>query len=110
MCRTRETKLQRRWLKRRPAVESAIRHLNSSKRMDHCWLQGVTGNALHAMLCATGYILCWLLRAMVRLGLKALLLRLEFVVPLAHLPGLHTSGNVTTLRFAVTQAGLGGVR
>jgi IS5 family transposase len=33
------------------------------------------GDALHAVLCATGYNLRWLLRAMVRLGLKAAFLR-----------------------------------
>ena len=33
-------------------------------------LQGEQGDALHAVLCATGYNLRWLLRAMLRLGLK----------------------------------------
>ncbi|MDD2943783.1 MAG: hypothetical protein PHC51_12560, partial [bacterium] len=32
-------------------------------------------DALHAVLCATGYNLRWLLRAVVRLGLKATFLR-----------------------------------
>ena len=44
--------------------------------MDRCWLKGQTGDALHAVLCAAGYNIRWLLRAMVRLGLKGLLLRL----------------------------------
>ena len=43
--------------------------------MDRCWLKGQLGDALHAVLCATGYNLRWLLRAMVRLGLKAVFLR-----------------------------------
>lgn len=43
--------------------------------MDRCWLQGQLGDALHAVLCATGYNLRWLLRAMLRLGLKAAFLR-----------------------------------
>jgi IS5 family transposase len=43
--------------------------------MDRCWLRGQLGDALHAVLCATGYNLRWLLRAMVRLGLKAVFLR-----------------------------------
>jgi IS5 family transposase len=51
--------------------------------MDRCWLQGQLGDALHAVLCAAGYNLRWLLRAMVRLGLKALLLRPLFVALLA---------------------------
>ena len=66
---------QRRWLKRRQAVEPAIGHLKSDHRMDRCWLQGQLGDALHAVLCATGYNLRWLLRAMVRLGLTAIYLR-----------------------------------
>ena len=38
------------------------------------WLQGATGDALHALCCAVGYNLRWLLRAVVRLGLKGLFL------------------------------------
>ncbi|SDY68537.1 transposase, IS5 family, partial [Nitrosomonas sp. Nm58] len=67
---------QRRWLKRRQAVEPAIGHLKSDHRMDRCWLQRKLGDALHAVLCATGYNLRWLLRAMVRLGLKTAFLRI----------------------------------
>lgn len=73
------TKQQRRWLKRRQAVEPAIGHLKSDNRMDRCWLPGQLGDALHTVLCAAGYNLRWLLRAMVRLGLKALLLRPLFL-------------------------------
>ncbi|NMG17870.1 IS5 family transposase, partial [Aromatoleum bremense] len=69
------TQQQRRWLKRRQAVEPAIGHLKSDHRMDRCWLQGSLGDALHTVLCAAGYNLRWLLRAMLRLGLKALFLR-----------------------------------
>ena len=43
--------------------------------MDRCWLPGQLGDALHTVLCATGYNLRWLLRAMVRLGLKAVFFR-----------------------------------
>jgi IS5 family transposase len=73
------TKQQRRWLKRRQAVEPAIGHLKSDHRMDRCWLQGTVGDALHAVLCAAGYNLRWLLRAIVRLGLAALLFLLNFL-------------------------------
>lgn len=73
------TKQQRRWLKRRQAVEPAIGHLKSDHRMDRCWLQGQLGDALHAVLCAAGYNLRWLLRAMVRLGLSAAFLRSLFL-------------------------------
>jgi IS5 family transposase len=69
------TRQQQRWLKRRQAVEPAIGHLKSDHRMDRCWLRGPLGNALHAVLCAAGYNLRWLLRAMARLGLSALFLR-----------------------------------
>lgn len=69
------TKRQRRWLKRRQAIEPAIGHLKTDHRMDRCWLQGSLGDALHAVLCAAGYNLRWLLRAIARLGLKALYLR-----------------------------------
>lgn len=74
---------QRRWLKRRQAVEPVIGHLKSDHRMDRCWLRGEQGDALHAVLCASGYNLRWLMRAMVRLGIKAFLLVLNLW--LAHL-------------------------
>jgi IS5 family transposase len=64
---------QRRWLGRRQAVEPAIGHLKHDNGMDRCWLKGQTGDALHAVLCAAGFNIRWLLRAMVRLGLKGLL-------------------------------------
>jgi IS5 family transposase len=51
--------------------------------MDRCHLKGSLGDALHAVLCAAGYNLRWLVRAMVRLGLKALLLRPLFLALLA---------------------------
>jgi IS5 family transposase len=75
------TAQQRRWLKRRQAVEPAIGHLKSDHRMDRCWLQGQLGDALHAVLCATGLNLRWLMRAMARLGLKAIYLR-QFLLAL----------------------------
>ena len=39
-----------------------------------CKVQGATGDALHALCCAVGYNLLWLMRAVERLGLKGLLL------------------------------------
>jgi len=67
---------QKKWLKRRTAVEPAIGHLKSDHRMDRCWLQGALGDALHSISCAAGYNLRWLLRAIVRLDIGALFLRL----------------------------------
>ena len=43
--------------------------------MDRCWLKGQTGDAIHAVLCAAGYNLRWLMRAVVRLGLKGFFVR-----------------------------------
>lgn len=68
------TNIQRRWLKRRQAIEPAIGHTKSDNRMQCCWLQGATGDALHALYCAVGYNIRWLLRAVVPLGLNGLLL------------------------------------
>ena len=70
------SKQQKSWLKRRPAVEPAIGHLKSDHRMDRCWLQGALGDALHSISCAAGYNLRWLLRAIARLGIAAVFLRL----------------------------------
>jgi len=70
------TRTQRRWLKRRQAVEPAIGHLKSDHCMARCWLRGEAGDAIHAVLCAAGYNLRWLLRAIVRLGIAPLFLRL----------------------------------
>ena len=71
--------LQRRWLKRRQAVEPAIGHLKSDHRMNRCWLAGTLGDALHAVLCAAGYNLRWLLRAIARGRIKALFFALWLV-------------------------------
>jgi IS5 family transposase len=67
---------QKGWLKRRSAVEPAIRHLKSDNRMDRCWLQGALGDALHSISCAAGYNLRWLLRVIASLGISAVFLRL----------------------------------
>ena len=50
--------------------------LKSDHRMDRCWLQGALGDALHSISCAAGYNLRWLLRAIARLGIGAVFLRL----------------------------------
>jgi IS5 family transposase len=76
------TKLQRRWLRRRQAIEPAIGHAKHDHGLQRCWLKGAEGDALHAVLCAAGYNLRWLLRAITRLGLKAAFLRLHFLFAL----------------------------
>lgn len=67
---------QKGWLRRRQAVEPAIGHLKSDNRMDRCWLQGALGDLLHTIGCAAGYNLRWLLRAIARLDIRAVFLRL----------------------------------
>jgi transposase, IS5 family len=62
---------QRRRLKRRQAVEPIIGHVKHDHGMRRCWLKGQPGDAVHAVLCAAGYNLRWLLRAIARLGLTA---------------------------------------
>ena len=66
-------KQQRRWDKRRQAIEPAIGHTKSDNRMDRCWRSGSSGDALHAVLCAAGFNIRWLLRAIAAKGLAALL-------------------------------------
>jgi len=70
-----QTARQRRWLKRRQAIEPAIGHLKQDNRMERCWLKGAQGDALHAVLCAAGYNICWLMRAIAPLGIPLLFAR-----------------------------------
>jgi IS5 family transposase len=74
------TALQRRWLKRRQAIEPAIGHTKADHRMDRCWLQGATGDALHALSCALGYNIRWLMRALQAKARKALLTLLRMAL------------------------------
>ena len=71
---------EKRLLKRRQAIEPLIGHTKADHRMDRCWLQGAMGDALHALSCAAGYNIRWLLRAITRLGLRGLLYALSAVV------------------------------
>jgi IS5 family transposase len=61
---------EKRLLKRRQAIEPLIGHTKTDHRMDRCWLQGAVGDALHALSCAAGYNIRWLMRAIARLGLR----------------------------------------
>lgn len=78
------TQPQRRQLKRRQAVEPIIGHLKHDNRMQRCWLKGQTGDAIHAVLCAAGYNIRWLMRAIVRKRIKALFARWLRGVSAAH--------------------------
>jgi IS5 family transposase len=64
---------ERRLLKRRQAIEPIIGHLKADHRMNRCHLKGSEGDALHAVLCAAGYNIRWLLRMIVKKGLGLLL-------------------------------------
>ncbi len=66
------TKQQRRRLKRRQAIEPVIGHLKADHRMNRCWLPGSLGDAIHAVLCAAGHNIRWLLRAIACGCIKAL--------------------------------------
>jgi transposase, IS5 family len=70
------TPKQKIWLRRRQAIEPLIGHTKADHRMDRCWLKGAEGDALHAVLCAAVFNIRWLLRAIVKVGLAALLLAL----------------------------------
>ena len=96
------TNQQRRWLKRRQAIEPAIGHLKADHRMNRCWLSGSLGDALHAVLCAAGYNLRWLLRAIVSgrinplfFALCSAALQLLLAVSLMLLPSSDRSATAT---------------
>lgn len=59
---------ERQLLKRRQAIEPIIGHLKSDHRLDRCHLKRETGDRLHAVLCAAGYNIRWLLRMIVKKG------------------------------------------
>jgi hypothetical protein len=47
---------------------------NADHGMNRCWLKGSEGDALHTVLCAAGFNLRWLLRAVARMCLGFVLL------------------------------------
>ena len=69
------TKQQRKALRRRQAVEPVIGHMKQDNGMGRCWLKGAQGDALNAVLCAAGYNLRWLLRAIADGRVKPTFLR-----------------------------------
>ena len=69
--RTRLTELEVKTLKRRQAIEPVIGHLKSDHRMGRCHLKGALGDKMHAVLCAAGYNIRWLLRMIRAKGLRA---------------------------------------
>ena len=89
------TSQQRRWLKRRQAIEPMIGHTKSDRRMDRCWLKGAMGDALHAISCAAGYNIRWLMRAIVRLAAKRLCWALPNVAQHARISAVQTPTALT---------------
>jgi transposase, IS5 family len=63
---------ERQLLKRRQAIEPIIGHLKQDHRMGRCHLKGESGDRLHAVLCAAGYNLKWLLRMIAKKGISFL--------------------------------------
>ena len=63
---------ERELLKRRQAIEPIIGHLKADHRMGRCHLKGETGDRLHAVLCAAGYNIQWLLRMIAKKGITFL--------------------------------------
>ncbi len=61
---------ERRLLKRRQAIEPIIGHLKSDHRMGRCHLKGAEGDAIHAVLCAPGYNIRWLMRLIRKTGIR----------------------------------------
>jgi len=64
-------RLEVKTLKRRQAIEPVIGHLKADHRMGRCHLEGALGDKLHAVLCAAGYNIRWLLRMISKKGLRA---------------------------------------
>jgi IS5 family transposase len=86
------TEQERQLLKLRQAIEPIIGHLKADHRMDRCPLKGETGDKLHAVLCAAGYNIQWLLRMIAKKGvtfLSKLYLRLQKLGCLASLNVLN---------------------
>lgn len=60
------SKAELRQLPRRQAIEPVIGHLKADHGLGRCHLKGEEGDRLHAVLCAAGYNIRWLLRAIAR--------------------------------------------
>jgi IS5 family transposase len=71
-------------LKRRQAIEPIIGHLKADHRMNRCHLKGSIGDSLHAVLCAAGFNIRWLLRMIAKKGI-GLFLRLLQASGMGHI-------------------------
>jgi len=59
------------------AGEPIIGHLKADHRMNRCHLKGQAGDAMHAVLCAAGYNIRWLLRMIRKKGISLFLSLLQ---------------------------------
>jgi len=80
---------QRTWLQRRQSIEPLIGHTKADQLVDRCWLKGSDGDPLHAVLCAAGMNIRWLMRAITRLSMGGLLLALSALALKLHLNRDH---------------------
>lgn len=60
---------EHRLLKQRQPIELIIGRLKVDPRIDHCHLKCTEGDALHALQCAAGYNIRWLLRIIIKKSL-----------------------------------------
>lgn len=65
-------KEEKQLVKQRSAIEPVIGHLKSDHRMDRCYLKGKDGDSIHAVLCAAGFNIRWLLRMIAKKGVPFL--------------------------------------
>jgi IS5 family transposase len=87
------TKTQKRRRMRRSAIEPKIGHLKSDNRMNRCYLRGLTGDAINAVLAAAGS------------NLRKLLRRLFFARILPRWNAAMTRFGVLRTTFALQHAG-----
>ena len=64
-------------LKRGQAIEPIIGHWKADHRMNRCHLKGSVGDSLHAVLCAAGFNIRWLLRMIAKKGISPFLRLLQ---------------------------------
>ena len=87
--------MQKAWLNHRQATEHLIGHTKAGHRIDRCWLSVTDGDALHAVLRATGSNIRQLLRAIPKRGLSSFLLLALTVVAMA----LYTQDPLARITF-----------
>ena len=84
---------EQRLLKRRQSVEPVVGHLKSDHRMQKRHLKGTEGDALHAVLCATGFNIRWLLGMIRKKGIRLYFALIKLFglrgLPAKNLPSNH---------------------